>query len=155
MALFQGVFFGFLAATYRDMAREYQIDRCNRRVTKKISWGSDVGQHRYGTLNTAKIAIFRVSYLSSPMSELHEIFFGDSPIPTLNSIFPGHVSAPHRFWEKRHGWNHGNPKMPLSLALFSDMVGISAMAIRSHWKIGLVWFPTEFWNFPIKWSWDI
>ena len=31
--------------------------------------------------------------------------------------------------------------MPLSLALFSDMVGISAMAIRSHWKIGLVWFP--------------
>ena len=31
--------------------------------------------------------------------------------------------------------------MPLSLALFSDMVGISAMAIMSHWIIGLVWFP--------------
>ena len=29
--------------------------------------------------------------------------------------------------------------MPLSLALFSDMVGISVMAIRSLWKIGLVW----------------
>ena len=37
--------------------------------------------------------------------------------------------------------------MPLSLALFSDMVGISAMAIRSHWKIGLVWFPIP--NFGI------
>ena len=37
--------------------------------------------------------------------------------------------------------------MPLSLALFSDMVGISAMAIRSHWKIGLMWFPIP--NFGI------
>ena len=81
------------------------------------------------------------TYLSSPMSELHEIFFGDSPITTLNSIFPGHVSAPHRFWEKRHGWNHGNPKMPLSLALFSDMVGISAKAIKSRWIYGLMLFP--------------
>ena len=42
---------------------------------KKISWSSDIGQQRYGTWKTAKIAIFRVSYLSSPMSELHEIFF--------------------------------------------------------------------------------
>ena len=41
----------------------------------------------------------------------------------------------------------GNPKMPLSLALFSDMVGISAMAIRSHWKIGLVGCPIP--NFGI------
>ena len=37
--------------------------------------------------------------------------------------------------------------MPLSLALFSDMDGISAMAIRSHWKIGLVWLPIP--NFGI------
>ena len=33
--------------------------------------------------------------------------------------------------------------MPLSLALFSDMVGLSAMAIMSHWIIGLVWFPKQ------------
>ena len=110
---------------------------------KKISWSSDIGQQRYGTWKTAKIAIFRVPYLSSPMSELHEIFFGDSPFTTLNSIFPGHVRTTHHFREKRHSWNHGNPKMPLSLALFSDMVGISAMDQRKILFIGLVWFPIQ------------
>ena len=56
---------------------------------KKISWSSDIGQQRYGTWKTAKIAIFRVSYLSSPLSELHEIFFGDSPLTHLNVLFYG------------------------------------------------------------------
>ena len=125
----------------RDMAREYRIESCNRRVTKKISWSSDIGLLRYETRKIAILAVFQVPYLCCPMAELHEMFFGDSPITTLNSILPGHVSAPRRFWEKRHGWNHGNPKMPLSLALFSDMVGISAMDQRKNLAMGLVLFP--------------
>ena len=38
--------------------------------------------------------------------------------------FMVHVWAPHQFWENEHGQNHGNPKMPLSLASSSDVAGI-------------------------------
>ena len=52
-----------------------------------------------------------------------------------------HIRTTHHFREKRHGCNHENTKMPLSLALFSVMVGISGMDQRKHLRIGLLLFP--------------
>ena len=56
----------------RDMARKYQIDMCDRRVTKKNSQYSPVRQQKYGTWKRAKFAIFQASYLCSPIAELDE-----------------------------------------------------------------------------------
>ena len=76
---------------------------------------------------------------------LHQIFMKFFLVTLLwhesLGYFMVHVRTTHHFREKRHGSNHGNPKMPLSLALFSDMVGISAMDQRKHLRIGLLLFP--------------
>ena len=53
---------------------KYHIDFCHRRVTKKNSWSSDVGQLRYVAFKIVNLAIFWVLYLSCPTSELHDFF---------------------------------------------------------------------------------
>ena len=123
---------------------------------KKNSWSSDIGLLRYGTWKTAKIAIFRVSYLSSPMSELHEIFFGDFSLTYIDVVYyspcMGNLSILRKKtwlkpWKSKngtfsglvlwHGWDFGQGHKE-SLDLWVNVV--------PH---------TEFGGLPIKWSWDI
>ena len=89
---------------------------------------------------------FSKSYISAG---LHQIFMKFFLVTLLwhesLGYFMVHVRTTHHFWEKRHGWNHGNPKMPLSLALFSDTGGISAMDQWKNLAMGLV--QAFFWLF--------
>ena len=103
----------------------------NRRVTKKISWSSDVGQLRYVAFKIVNLAIFWVLYLSCPTSKLHEKIFGNSPLTEVNMVFYGPclgTSPVLRKWARKNPWKSKNAKkMPLSLASSSDVARILAM----------------------------
>ena len=116
----------------RDMAREYRIESCNRRVTKKKFMKFWHRAAEIWDLEDGQNCDFPSLISQQPYVRTSWNFFGDSPITTLNSIFPGHVSAPHHFWEKIHGWNHGNQKMPIFLAMFSDVVGILPASMKDN-----------------------
>ena len=78
------------------MNHKKDIKMCQRRVTKKKSLSSDKGLLRYGTFKRVKIVTFQVLNLSSPLSELYEIFLGDSPMTLLNFLFMVHIREPHQ-----------------------------------------------------------
>ena len=123
---------------------------------KKISWSSDKGLLRYGTLNRVKIGIFQSPISQQPFVRTSWNFFGDSPLTNLNILFMVHIREPHQIWEKGLGWNHEYWKLAPSLALISEMVEISDLdheGTLNHWDI--IDLPYKFGRLPIKWSRDI
>ena len=56
------------------------------------SWVLDVktlGQLSYKNQRMARLTILKVTYLSCPTSELHEIFLGISPMTEVDMVFYG------------------------------------------------------------------
>ena len=141
---------------YRDMAREYQIDRCNRRVPQKnfmkfrcrVPEIWELENHNFGRLpspisllpyvRTSWNFFWWLSYYNSQF-DIPWPCLGTSPFlrkktwlkpwKSKNATFSGLV-----LW---HGWDFGHGHKES----LEDWV-----SVVPH---------TEFWNFPIKWSWDI
>ena len=140
----------------RDMAREYRIESCNRRVTKKNFmnfWHKaaeiwDSKNRNFGRLpspisqqpyvRTSWNFFWWLSYYNSQF-DIPWPCLGTSPFlrkktwlkpwKSKNATFSGLV-----LW---HGWDFGHGHKES----LEDWV-----SVVPH---------TEFWNFPIKWSWDI
>ena len=82
-------------------------------VGSKNSWSSDVGQLRYVAQKMAKSTVLKATYLSCPTSELHEFFFGNSPMTEVNMVFYGPclgTSPVLRKWAWKKPWKSKNAK---------------------------------------------
>ena len=107
-------------------------------------------------LRKSRILAFSKSHISAALQQIFmKNFLGTLLWQKSKWYFMVHVLTPHQFWEKKHGWNHGNPKMALSLPLISQMVGIWAMTHKDTIDLWVTFvYHSRFGGLPFRGSWD-
>ena len=139
---------------------KYQIDFSHGRVPKKFFmkiWcrSAEIWDFEKCQIHDFQSPIFQLAYIRSSWKIFWRLSHDWSPFGIL-WFMSRLLTSFEKNDMKNDSWNHGNPKMALSLPLISQMVGIWAMTHKDTIDLWVTFvYHSRFGGLPFRGSWDI